>query len=175
MKSERKQAQSQHIVPIAIIGIGCRFPGGANTPQAFWQLLTTGTDAIVDVPGDRWSLKQFYDPNPGKPGKMYVCKGGFLQEKLDEFDSQFFGISPREAASLDPQQRLILELAWEALEDAGVPLQTVSGANVGVYVGCFTLDNKMIQLSPLNRHLIESHTATSSTMAIPEQPRLLRI
>src|SRR5512137_2661912 len=90
--------------PIAIIGIGCRFPGGVENPETFWQLLQNGTDAIVEVPKDRWDIDAYYDPNPGTPGKMYTRYGGFL-EQVDRFDPLFFGISPKEATLMDPQQR----------------------------------------------------------------------
>src|SRR4051794_13769769 len=100
--------------PIAIIGIGCRFPGRANGPHAFWTLLEEGRDAITEVPADRWSARSFYDPETGKPGKTQSRWGGFL-EGIDRFDPHFFDISPREAARMDPQQRLLLEVAWEAL------------------------------------------------------------
>ena len=102
--------------PIAIIGIGCRFPG-ANDPLAFRQLLRDGVDAITEVPADRFDLNAFYDPDPQAPGKISTRWGGFL-DQVDRFDPHFFGISPREAARMDPQQRLLLEVAWEALEDA---------------------------------------------------------
>jgi hypothetical protein len=104
--------------PIAIIGIWCRFPGGANSPEAFWKLLRDGVDAITEVPSDRWNLDNFYDPEGAKPGKIRTRWGGFV-DKIDEFDAEFFGISPREASSIDPQHRLLLEVAWEALEDGG--------------------------------------------------------
>ena len=104
--------------PIAIIGIGCRFPG-ANSPEAFWQLLRNGVDAITEIPSNRWDLRELYDPNLDIPGKMNSRCGGFLPQ-VDQFDPQFFGISPREAVSMDPQQRLLLLVAWEALEDAGL-------------------------------------------------------
>src|SRR6185436_6248017 len=103
--------------PLAVVGMGCRFPGAADSPAAFWKLLCDGRDAIVDVPEARWSLGRFYDPDPGRSGKMYMCQGGFLRERIDELDAQFFRLSPREAAGLDPQQRLLLEVAYEALED----------------------------------------------------------
>ena len=122
---------------IAIIGIACRFPGGADSADAFWSLLSQGVDAIVDVPSDRWSSKLFYDPNPNKPGKTYMSKGGFLQEKLDQFDSQFFGITPREAETLDPQQRLMLEVSWEALENAGLPVSQGRGERYWCLYGGF--------------------------------------
>jgi acyl transferase domain-containing protein/acyl carrier protein len=152
--------------PIAVVGMGCRFPGGAHDPQSYWQLLLRGGDAMVEVPADRWDLKRFYDPDPDKIGKMSVKRAGFLQAPIDEFDSQFFGISPREAATLDPQQRLLLEITWEALEDAGLDPQALRGSNTGVYVGGFTLDNKVNQLGVLNRENIGTHTAASSTMVM---------
>src|SRR4026209_462915 len=110
--------------PIAIIGMGCRFPNGASHPQAFWDLLRNGVDGITEIPADRWDHRRFYDPDPDKPGKSYVKQGGFLREKIDQFDPLTFGMSPREAHTLDPMQRLLLEVTWEALEDAGVPLET---------------------------------------------------
>src|SRR3954469_25046873 len=106
--------------PIAIISLGCRFPGGADNPNRLWELLRDGVDAITDVPRDRWSTARFYDPNPDMPGKTYLRKGGFLSASLEEFDASFFGITPREAVFVDPQQRLMLEITWEALESAGL-------------------------------------------------------
>ena len=105
------------VAPIAVIGLGCRFPGAEN-PEAFWELLRAGVDAISEVPESRWEAAAFYDPDPTKPGKMTTRWGGFLG-RVDGFDPHFFGISPREAARMDPQQRLLLEVTWEALEDAG--------------------------------------------------------
>jgi acyl transferase domain-containing protein/NADP-dependent 3-hydroxy acid dehydrogenase YdfG/acyl carrier protein len=151
---------------IAIIGIGCRFPGGASSPAAFWELIASGADAIVEVPRQRWNIDRFYDPDPEAPGKMYVRAGGFLQEPIDRFDALFFGMSPREAAYLDPQQRVLLEVAWEALEDAGLAAEGLAGSDAGVYVGGFMLDNLLTQLSPLNRDAIGPHTAVGSTMSI---------
>ena len=111
--------------PIAIVGMGCRFPG-AKDPEAFWQLLRDGVDAITEVPSDRWDINAFYDPDPDVPGKMSTRWGGFL-ERVDRFDPHFFGISPREAGRMDPQQRLLLEVAWEALEDAGQAPHRLAG------------------------------------------------
>jgi acyl transferase domain-containing protein len=99
--------------PLAIVGIGCRFPGGANSAQSFWRLLCSETDATCVVPETRWNAARYYDPNPAKAGKIVTRRGGFLNE-IDQFDPQFFGISPREAHSLDPQQRLLLQTTWEA-------------------------------------------------------------
>src|SRR5438876_9939501 len=105
--------------PIALVGIGCRLPGGANSPDAFWRNLLAGVDAITEVPANRWNATSFFDPHPGRPGKTVAKWGGFI-DNIDHFDPQFFGLSPREAARMDPQQRLLLEVAWEALEDAGL-------------------------------------------------------
>ena len=152
--------------PVAIVGIGCRFPGGASNPNKFWQLLSKGRDAIVDVPKDRWDIRRFYDPDPDKPGKTYVKQGGFLKEKVDEFDPLFFGISPREAETMDPQQRLLLEITWEAFEDAGLIVDELSGSRTGVFIGGFCLDSLIMRVGPLNRELADTHTAASSTMTI---------
>src|SRR5581483_1049712 len=113
--------------PIAIIGLGCRFPGGANDPAAFWKLLETGVDAITDVPADRWAAQTFYDPEPRKPGKTVARWGGFV-EGIDRFDPHFFGLSAREASRMDPQQRMLLETAWEAIEDGGQVLERLAGS-----------------------------------------------
>src|SRR6185369_4103053 len=107
--------------PIAIIGMSCRFPQ-ADGLAAFWQLLEDGTDAIQEVPAERWDVDHYCDPDASRPGKMTTRWGGFVAG-LDRFDRGFFGISPREAARMDPQQRLLLEVAWEALEDAGQPIE----------------------------------------------------
>ena len=133
MQSKLKAIEEAKTEPIAIIGMGCRFPGGANDPEAYWQLLRNGVDGITEVPSDRWDIETYYDTNPDAPGKMYVRSGGFL-ERVDGFDPQFFGISPREAAGIDPQQRLLLEVSWEALERAG-QLPEIRGSETGVFVG----------------------------------------
>ncbi|MBD2091227.1 type I polyketide synthase [Microcoleus sp. FACHB-1515] len=116
---------------IAIVGLGCRFPGGAETPADFWQLLVNGVDAVTEVPIDRWNVDAVYDADPDAPGKTYTRDGGFLSQ-VDRFDAHFFGISPREATKLDPQQRLLLEVSWEALESAGVSHSPQTGVFVGV-------------------------------------------
>src|SRR5690606_9935307 len=130
--------------PIAIIGMGCRFPGKANSPEEFWNLLQHGVDGITDIPDDRWDISRYYDPSRAKPGKTNTHWGGFL-EKIDEFDAKFFGISPREAALMDPQQRLLLEVCWEALEDGGQIVERLQGSQTGVFIGGFTLDYKLLQ------------------------------
>jgi acyl transferase domain-containing protein len=124
------------IEPIAIIGIGCRFPG-AEGPAALWQLVMNGVDAITDMPAGRFDTEAFYDPAPGARGKIVTRQGGFL-DQIDGFEPSFFGISPREAACIDPQQRLLLEVAWEAVEDAGVTQERLAGSDTGVFIGMWT-------------------------------------
>ena len=125
--------------PIAVIGLSCRFPGGADNPEEFWRLLRDGVDAISEVPSDRWDVGAFYDPDPESPGKMYCRSGGFV-ERVDQFDPHFFGIAPREAESIDPQQRLLLEVAWEAFENAGQTREKLRGSATSVFVGITTSD-----------------------------------
>ncbi|MEE8522653.1 MAG: SDR family NAD(P)-dependent oxidoreductase, partial [Thermoanaerobaculia bacterium] len=120
--------------PIAIVGLGCRFPGGADDPEAFWRLLHEGMDAISEVPRERWDVDAYYDPDPEAPGKMSTRYGGFL-DRIDRFDPHFFGIAPREAVSMDPQHRLLLEVSWEALEHAGIAPSGLAATRTGVFVG----------------------------------------
>lgn len=130
--------------PIAIIGMGCRFPGGADSPEAFWQLLEQGIDAVGPVPSDRWDVEAYYDADPDAPGKIYTREGGYLSQ-IDTFDAPFFGISAREATSLDPQQRLLLEISWEALEHANQASERVFNSTTGVFVGVCSNDyNKLL-------------------------------
>ena len=152
--------------PIAIVGAGCRFPGEVNNPLSYWDLLCKKTDAICDVPKNRWDVRRFYDPNPKKPGKMYIKQAGYLSEDYEYFDPMFFGISPREAECIDPQQRLLLEVVLEAIEDAGFDLAQMKGSETGVFIGGFCLDSMLTHLDSKNRHLINSNTSTSTAMAI---------
>jgi acyl transferase domain-containing protein len=119
---------------IAIVGMGCRFPGDANNPEKFWELLRQGKDGITTVPPQRWDIDAYYDDDPDVPNKMYARYGGFIHN-VDQFDPQFFGITPREAIAMDPQQRLLLEVSWEALENAGIAPQKLAGTQTGVFVG----------------------------------------
>ena len=123
---------------IGIIGIGCRFPG-ANNPESFWQLLRNGVDAITEIPPERWDIDQFYHPTPATPGKMQTRWGGFLPQ-VDQFDASFFGISPTEAERMDPQQRILLEVTWSALENANLVPKSLSGSRTGVFVGISNID-----------------------------------
>ncbi len=126
-----EQAKNQ---PIAIVGMGCRFPGKAETCEDFWQLLVQGKDAITEVPPEHWNNHDYYDPQPNTPGKIYTRYGGFIPNLYD-FDAQFFRLSPREATSLDPQQRLLLEVAWEALENSAIAPDSLLGSPTGVFIG----------------------------------------
>ncbi len=151
--------------PIAITGIGCRFPGGIHSPETFWRLLEEGRDAVTEVPPDRWDLERHFRPREAGSRKIYTRRGGFL-ESIDTFDPHFFGISPREAAYLDPQQRLLLEVTWEALEDAGLPPEDLRGAPVGVFVGLFTHDYENLHMGPGELPLYGPHSATGMSTTI---------
>jgi len=149
MQAKLNTLENTQTDPIAIVGIGCRFPGGANNPQAFWQLLQNGGDAVREVPADRWKLEDYYDADPDAPGKTYVCHGAFLDE-VATFDPQFFGIAPREAAHMDPQQRLLLEVSWEALENAGIPPHSLVNSKTGVYVGLMNNDYMRFEVGEID-------------------------
>lgn len=150
---------------IAIIGIGCRFPGGINHPDTFWKLLVEGREALSDVPPDRWNVPRFYDAEPGIVGKSIARRGGFV-DGIDQFDPQFFGISPREAPYVDPQHRLLLETAWEAIEDAGLVLDFDKGSDIGVFVGISHNDYQLILATPWDSRGISPHSPTGTAHSI---------
>ena len=133
--------------PIAVTGIGCRFPGSRG-PAEFWQFLRDGKDAIKEVPPERWDLDAVYDPIPATPGRTVQRQGGYL-DGLDLFDANFFGISRREAVKIDPQQRVLLEVSWEALEDAGLPAERLEGSRTGVFVGLHWNDHEVLRVGDL--------------------------
>lgn len=149
---------------IAIVGIGCRLPGGVDSPESFWRLLKDGRDAIVEVPPERWNADAFYDPAPGRTGKTISRWGGFL-DSIDQFDAEFFGIAPREAASMDPQHRLLLQTAWEALEDGGVTLVR-DEMRAGVFVGISTNDYAQLQFAPGDHRALNPWSATGGVASI---------
>ena len=119
--------------PIAIIGMGCRYPGGANSPEKLWNMLAQGKSAWTDVPPDRFNHKAFYHPEFESPGAINQKGGHFLDQDIAAFDAGFFGIAPFEAETMDPQQRVVLETAWEAVENAGIPMDKLTGSMTGVF------------------------------------------
>ncbi len=159
-----EQARSE---PIAIIGMGCRLPGGCNTPQAFWELLREGRSAITPPPADRWDPKDVESSDPDEPGKIRSSLSGFL-ERVDQFDPHFFGISPREAHAMDPQQRLALESAWEALEDAGIIPEDLAGSSTGVFIGIGLNDYARLQIPAQveDRSLVDHYFLQGNALCI---------
>ncbi len=165
LKENAEEKKPEGPEPLAIIGMSCRFPGGANSPEAFWQLLKHGVDAITEVPRERWDVAAYYDPDPETPNKMSTRWGGFLKD-IDQFDPHFFNISPREAAQMDPQQRMLLETAWEALEAAGQTLEGLRGSASGVFVGIhsYSSDYGWMQMSDLESLSIYTATGTNHSI-----------
>ncbi|HEY0967632.1 MAG TPA: MupA/Atu3671 family FMN-dependent luciferase-like monooxygenase [Opitutaceae bacterium] len=150
--------------PIAIIGLGLRFPGGATDPEAYWRLLRDGVDAIREIPADRFDIDAVYAPEAATPGKTNSRHGGFL-EVIDQFDAEFFGIAPREAAALDPQQRLLLEVAWHALENAGLAPASLAGTDAGVFVGISTQDYARRALAAEDLGRIDAYGGTGNALS----------
>ncbi|MCP4661631.1 MAG: SDR family NAD(P)-dependent oxidoreductase, partial [bacterium] len=147
--------------PIAIVGTACRFPGGADTPERFWELLAGGVDAVTEIPPERWNHEHYYHETPGTPGKISTRCGAFI-DRPGHFDCGFFDISPREAAAMDPQHRLALTLAWEALEDAAAPWQRLRESRTGVFVGIGQSDYAFLQ-SRLDPALVDTYVGTGSS------------
>ena len=149
--------------PIAVVGIGCRFPGDVVGPEDYWRLLVDGEDAISEVPADRWDADAFYDPDPLTPGRMTTRWGGFVSD-IARFDADFFGITPREAAAMDPQQRMLLEVAWEAFEHAGIPLDSLSGSRTSVMMGVYY--NEYQSLSAQSPEMVSAYTGTGNAHSV---------
>ena len=164
-----REAEPESVVPmrtdepIAIVSVACRFPG-APDPDAFWDMLYGGVDAIRDIPDDRFDVDEYYDPDPEMPGKMYTRRGGFL-DGIDGFDPEFFGISPREAIWMDPQQRLMLEIAWESLERAGYSPAALRGSRSGVFVGVAANEYSYL-FSTNSVDSIEAHFITGNALNV---------
>ncbi len=155
----------QHKEPIAIVGIGCRFPGDVGSPDELAALLVSKRSGIGDIPTDRWDRNAFYHPDFRRPGYLHVRRGGFVG-RVDEFDAAFFGISPNEAKRMDPQQRLVLELAFAAIEDAGMRLDQLAGRSVAVTVGAGLSDYGALTSEPSQRHLIAGTSNPGSALSI---------
>ena len=161
MKAKLEAIEYLKNEPIAIIGMGCRFPGNANTPESFWQLLRNGTDAIGEIPAERWDIEDHYHPDSDMPGKMYVRHAGVISQ-VDQFDPHFFGISPKEAISLDPQQRLLLEVSWQALERAGINPHQLEDSQTGVFLGIGQNDYAHLNLNLAQLNNLSPYDATGN-------------
>ncbi|HZZ38230.1 MAG TPA: type I polyketide synthase [Acidobacteriaceae bacterium] len=159
-KTERAASE-----PIAIVGMGCRFPGRADDAESFWELLRNGRDAVSRVPEDRWDADAWFDPDPDQPGKMVTRHGGFL-DRVDEFDAGFFEVAPREAAVMDPQQRLALEVAWETLENAGCAADRLHGTKTGVFLGIASADFSQRMTQAGDAELFTPHYASGAAHSI---------
>jgi myxalamid-type polyketide synthase MxaC len=151
--------------PVAIVGIGCRLPGGGDGPAAFWRLLCAGVDAVGEVPSSRWNADDYYDPDPDAPGKMRTRWGAYLGG-IDLFDYGFFGITRREATRMDPQQRLLLEVCWEALEHAGIAPDSLAGTRSGVFVGISTADYAQLQLKRGRPEEVDAYFGTGNAPSV---------
>jgi len=131
------------VTPVAVIGMACRLPGGIDSPQLLWEALLRGDDLITEVPPDRWDADEYYDPEPGVPGRS-VCKWGAFLDNVADFDPEFFGITEKEATAMDPQHRLLLETSWEAMEHGGFTREALAGARTGVFVGLMHDDYQFV-------------------------------
>ncbi len=153
--------------PIAIVGTACRFPGGVDSPEAYWELLRSGGDGVGEIPHTRWDVSAYYDPDPAAPGRMYARHGGFL-ESVAHFDNELFGITDDEATDMDPQQRLLLELSWEALERAGIPPRPAEDSDrlTGVFVGLATHDYSRAHIDSGEPECIGRHAFTGAAFSI---------
>lgn len=163
LKAQLARAQGALHEPVAIVGMGMRLPGGVNDASSFADLLWSGTDAIAEIPADRWSIDAFHADDPDAPGKMTSRHGGFI-DRVDQFDAEFFGISPREAASMDPQQRLMLQVSWQALEDAGRAGPALSGSRTGVYLG--VSNNDYGRALYAHTELIDAYFSTGNAYSV---------
>ena len=166
MKEKLRVLKYNQTEPIAIIGTACRFPGGATTPKLYWQLLKEGRDAIIEVPSSRWNINDYYDSNPDVPGKMCTRNGGFLSEPINEFDPYFFGISPRETSCIDPQHRMLLEVSWEAFENANIVPESLYNSLTGVFIGIASFEYGVSMLSPSNINNINGYYGSGISLGV---------
>ncbi|MDO9235279.1 MAG: type I polyketide synthase [Aquabacterium sp.] len=165
LKRELAETQQQSIEPIALVGIGCRFPGGANGAEAFWNLLVNGRCAIGEVPAERWNVEHFLDKDAEAPGRMYSAAGAFVAD-CDQFDAEFFGISPREAQAMDPQHRMLLEVCYESLEDAGIDVENLCESKTAVIMGLGSDDYSRFSTASADTTTIDAYTALGSARSI---------
>ena len=164
LQSKVESLQQTQREPLAIVGVGCRFPGRVGGPDDFWRLLSNAEDAISEVPRDRWDIEAYYDEDPDAPGRMSTRWGGFIED-VRGFDAKFFEIAPREARSMDPQQRLLLELAWEAFENSGYAPDRFRGSDTGVFVGVYGTDYCQM-LMTRGYDAIDTHFATGVSRSV---------
>ena len=164
LQGKLKAMEAVRSEPVAIVGMGCRFPGNTNDPEAFWELLRNGAETQQTVSVDRWNLERYYEATP-TPGKAYTQQGHFL-DRVDGFDAAFFDLSPREAAAMDPQQRLLLEVAWESLEHAGIPAVDLAGSQTGVFIGINTSDYGQLQIDAKNPDNLNAYVFTGNTASV---------
>jgi acyl transferase domain-containing protein/acyl carrier protein len=165
MRVRLEAAERAKTEPIAIVGIGCRLPGGVHDAASFWTLLASGVDAVTEVPADRWDAASLYDPDPLAPGKVTTRWGAFL-DGIDGFDAAFFDISPREAARMDPQQRLLLEVGWDALEDASQDPSRLAGSATGVFVGVHSHSNDYWTLQVERPASLDAYAGTGTSHSV---------
>ncbi|WP_194868995.1 type I polyketide synthase [Myxococcus sp. AB025B] len=151
--------------PIAVVGMSCRLPGGVRSPEDYWRLLADGVNAVREVPASRWALDDWYDADPEVPGKTYSRHGGFIDD-IDAFDASFFGISGAEARSMDPQQRMLLELSWEALERAGMAVERLKGTPTGVFLGICLSDYALLELNAADARGINAYSGSGGVLSV---------
>lgn len=163
LRARLHEAERAHTEPIAIVGIGCRLPGGVHDPESYWQLLHDGIDGTREIPTDRWDVDGYYDPDPNAPGKMYTRRGGFLEE-VANFDPLFFNIPPREVSSMDPQHRLVLEVAWEALENAAIAPDSLANTSTGVFIGITNYDYAQRILQTTEPDAFDAYMSTGNPL-----------
>jgi len=164
-KSQIQALEHSRSQPIALVGIGCRFPGDANTPEDFWQLLTTGKSVIGNTPEGRWSFERYLDTSGNTKGTMYTNAGGFIRD-VEQFDPAFFGLTPREAKAMDPQHRLLLEVTYESLENAGIAVKDLNGSKTSVVVGMGSDDYRQYLNNSTDTRLIDAYTSLGTTRSI---------
>ncbi|CCG40385.1 type I polyketide synthase [Magnetospirillum molischianum] len=164
-QNQLREIEAARSEPIAVVGMACRLPGGANDPEALWQMLRRGDNTSAPIPAERWDSEAFYHPSPDAPGTTHALRANFIDRPIDQFDAPFFGISSKEAISLDPQQRLLLEVAWEAIEDAGLNPISLRGSRTGVYVGISSDDYTQAHRHSGRLDLIDGYALTGTCFA----------